>query len=382
LNVTDNLFIHYYPTQIAGSEVIADSYLMLYHLTLSPLSSAINSFDLVSQVYVLRFVSVLFSAFTVIVAWCTIRAIFPNRKLFALGVCSFIVFWPMHSHVTASINSDGLAELIGALFLLTLVQTWRKGISFGRGVLLIGLLGVGILTKPTVFFLFPTLVAAFIIYIGRKLKWNSWVIGALISLLIALTWFGSVFLYQNSKGGKRLYSLFSEGLQFPHWADYITSSALTFYIRSLNFAVLSFGGLFGWSNIHIPWEWVRVWAGLLLVIFMGILLFISKNLLGIGQTKDQLSISQKEILTIFLLAIIFSIIGLAMPIIVTRSPSWGIHSRYYFPAVIPIALYIFLGVRQLMPTQFQRFLWPGWLLWWFFYDAAIFLFILFPFLYS
>ncbi|MFC1975737.1 glycosyltransferase family 39 protein [Chloroflexota bacterium] len=382
LGATDNLFISYYPTQISAGAVIADSYLILYHLSVAPISAMMASFDLVTQVYVLRFISILFAALTVIVAWLTVRSIFPKEKIITLSVCSFIVFWPMHSHVTASINTDTLAELIATLFFLILVQTWRKGVSFFRGTMLVSLLGIGILTKPTVFFLVPTLVAVLIIFIGRKLKWNNWIVGVLISLLIVFTWIGTVFLYQNSTGGRKLISLFSEGLRFPNWTDYITSTALIFYIKSLNFAVLSFGGLFGWSNIHIPWGWVRVWAGLLLVVIIGVLLFISKNLLRIGRTKGQLSNFQKEILTIFLLAIIFSIIGLTMPLIVTQSPSWGIHSRYYFPAIVPIILYIFLGVRQLVPIRYQIFLWPGWLLLWVFYDAAIFLFILFPFLYS
>lgn len=402
LGVADNLFIHYYPTQIAGSEVVADSYLMLYHLSMAPLSRIMASFDLVTQVYVLRFVSVLLAALTVTAAWFTVRTIFPDKNIFALGVCTFIVFWPMHSHVTASINSDGLAELIGAFFFLEVAQTWRQRFSLFRGATLVSLAGLGLLTKPTTFFLVPTLVAIFIIYLGQKLRWRKVIIGILIVCLLVVVWIGAVFFYENSGAGRELLPVLREGIRFPQWSDYLTSQALAHYIDSLNFAVLSFGGLFGWSNIHLPWAWVKIWAVLLLVVMVGILLFVIQNLMGIStaklrkrvpgflvpkpnletRKKDELDNFQKEVLVIFLIAIIFSMMGVTMPIIVTQSPSWGIHSRYYFPAIVPLTLYFFLGVHQLAPARFHRFLWPGWLVGWVFYDTVIFLLILIPFLYS
>lgn len=382
LNVTNNLFIHYYPPQVAGSEIQADSYLMLYHVSLAPIAAVLASFDLASQLYFLRFVSVLFAATTVVVAWFTIRFVFPEQKIFALAVTSFMVFWPMHSHVTASINSDTLAELLASLFFLVLVLTYHKGITIFRGILLISLLGLATLTKPTVFFLYPTLIAVLIIYMGRRLQWANIVMGLLITILVAITGIGSLFFFENSNGGRSLLSLFSSPLRYPNWSNYVTSDALSFYIKALNFAVVSFGGLFGWSNIHIPWMWVRILAVVFLFVILGILAFIYQNLWRGGENKDSLSGYQKDILLIFLLAILFSSIGLVAPIIVNQSPSWGIHSRYYFPAVIPIALFCFLGVRQLIPTPFHKFLLPGWLVGWILYDIAVFLVVLIPFLFS
>jgi len=382
LGVTDNLFVHYYPPQIAGSEVVGDSYLMLYHLSVAPLSALLVSFDLVTQVYILRMVSVFYTALTVAVAWYTIRTIFPRRKLFALGAVSFIVFWPMHSHVTASINADSLAELIAALFFLILVKAWRAGFSYLKWLLLAGLLVVGTLVKPTMFFLLPTFVSVLIIYAGRRLRWNNKTIGVLVGSMFIMVWVGAVFLYENSNGGRKLLAIFSEGITLPEWTGYFTPAALMFYVRSLNFAVLSFAGLFGWSNIHIPWNWVRVWALILGIMLVGILLFVMRNLLEIGPRRENLNNFQKEILVIFLLAIGFSIMGVTMPIVITQSPSWGIHSRYYFPAIVPIALYLFLGAYQWVPHRFAILLWPGWLLFWFGYDLAILIFVLTPFVFS
>lgn len=382
LNVTDNLFIHYYPPQIAGSEVVADSYLMLYHISLAPLSAAVASFDLVTQVYVLRFTSVLFAALTVVVAWFTMRSVFPTEKIFAMAVGSFIVFWPMHSHVTASINAEAFAELIASLFFLVLAQTYRKGISWFRGAVMMTLLGLAFLTKPTLFFLLPTLAAALLLYLGDKLKWNKLMMSILIGGLVASTWLGSLFLYKNAGHGHKLFSLFSIPLRFPLSPDQITFEAWTFYLKSLNLALVSFGGLFGWSNIHIPWTWVRVLAVFCFLIMLGVLAFIYRDLLRRGGKENKLSHLQRKLLVIFLVAILFSLIGVTAPVVATLSPTWAVHSRYYFPVVIPIALYFFLGFRQLMPTRIRHLTLPIWLTVLIFFDSAVIFLVLVPYIYG
>lgn len=382
LGVTNNLFIDYYPTQIGGSEVVADSYLMLYHLILAPLSGATASFDLVTQVYLLRLVSVLFATGTIVIAWFTVRSIFPAETEYALAVGAFIAFWPMHTHIDASIVVDSLAELFASAFFFVLVTIYLKGVSKFRLVLLLGLLLLAVLTKPTTFFLFPTLAAALIIFLSCQLKWSSLVTSGVLVLLVILTLVGSIILHENSGGGRKLLSIFSLNLAFPDWSKTIAAESISYYLQSLNFGVLSFAGLFGWSNIHIPWAWVRFWAALLFLILLGSFVFIYQQLLTPNRHHQELSCWQRKILTIFIFAITFSFIGVATPIIVTQSPSWSIHSRYYFPAVIPIALYLFFGFRQLFPFRFRYSALPIWVIGWFIYDSLVLGWVILPYLYS
>ncbi len=382
LGVTSNLFVDYYPTQIAGSEVVADSYLMLYHLILAPLSAATASFDLVTQVYLLRLVSLLFATGTIVMAWFTVRSIFPAEPAPALAVGTFITFWPMHAHVDASIAVDPLAELIASAFFLVLVTIYLKGFSRVRAILLLGLLMLAVLTKPTTFFLFPTLAAALVIFFSRRLKWSTLATGGAFALLFMLTLVGSIILHENSGGGRKLSSIFSFSLSLPDWSRFVAVETGPLYLQSLNFAVLSFAGLFGWSNIHVPWAWVRFWAILLFLIILGSLIFIYQHVLTPGQHRYELSSLQRRILIIFIFAIIFSFIGVVAPIIATQSPSWGIHSRYYFPVVIPLALYLFFGFRQLFPFRFRHLALPVWAVGWFTYDSLVLLLVILPYLFS
>jgi hypothetical protein len=70
------------------------------------------------------------------------------------------------------------------------------------------------------------------------------------------------------------------------------------------------------------------------------------------------------------------------PIIANQSSTWAIHSRYYFPAVIPLALYFFLGFRQLFPWHWRKFALPAWIIGWFTYDSFVLLVVVLPYLYS
>ncbi|GIK39951.1 MAG: hypothetical protein BroJett011_37840 [Chloroflexota bacterium] len=382
LGVASNLFVDYYPTQIAAGEVVANSYLMLYHLILAPLSAATASFDLVTQVYLLRLVSVLFAMGTLVMAWFTVRSIFPAEPALALAVGAFITFWPMHTHVDASIAVDPLAELIASAFFLVLVTIYLKGFSRVRAILLLALLTLAVLTKPTLFFLFPTLAVALIIFFSRRLKWPTRVIGGVLALLFMLTLVGSIVLYENSVGGRKLLSIFSFNLLLPNWSSFVAVEAVPLYLQSLNFAVVSFAGLFGWSNIHVSWAWVRFWAILLFLIILGSLIFIYQQVLTPGQQRYELSSLQRKILVIFIFALIFSFIGAVVPIIATQSPTWGIHSRYYFPVVIPLALYLFFGFRQLFPFRFRHLALPVWAMGWFIYDSLVLLLVILPYLFS
>lgn len=380
LGVRDNLFIHYYPPQIAGNEVSADAYLMLYHLGVAPVAALLAPLPLTAQVYLLRLVSVLLAAGVVAAAWRTFRLVFPDRPVIALSACAFILFWPMHTHVTASINSDTLAELVASLFMLVGSQTMLTGPTRRRLVLLVALAGLGLLIKPTAFFLLPTLLAGLLIYTLRRFRgWSPARITAGLLAGTVLVWAGGIFVYLNTGAGRRPLAFLTDGLRWPDWAAYLSPSALAYYVQSANFAVLSFAGLFGWSNLHIPWSWVRVWAVVLgLLIFGGGWFCFRVFIIRQGDFSD----SQIDVLLLWLAALLFAFVGVTMPIFVTQSRSWGIHSRYYFPAIIPLAFFLTSAARQLLPARLRRFFWPAWPAAWAVYDAVIVVFILIPFIYS
>ncbi len=382
LGATSNLFIDYYDARISAGAVMADSYLMLYHLTLAPLSAATASLDLTAQVYLLRFVSVLFTTATMVIAWFTARTVFPAQLELVLAAVSFMMLWPMHTHVGASVTVDALAELLACTFFWLLIKIWIKGFSPLKAISLLVVLGLTLLTKPTTFFLLPTLAAALIFFLGRRLKLSPWLIYGLLTLLVILALVGSILLHQFSDGGRQILSLLTAPFTLPAWGDLVMDRPLSFYVSALNFSVLSFAGLFGWSNIHIPWGWVHGWAGVLFLVGVGSLIFCYQSLLRPAPRRDEFSPRQRSLLIFLLLALIFSLIGVATAVIGSESSGWGIHSRYYFPAIIPLALYFYLGFRQLFPGRWRKVALPSWVISWFIYDGVALFIVILPYLYS
>ncbi|NJN93903.1 MAG: hypothetical protein HC875_07330 [Anaerolineales bacterium] len=162
----------------------------------------------------------------------------------------------------------------------------------------------------------------------------------------------------------------------------MTDRPLSYYVTALNLAVISFAGLFGWSNIHIPWGWVRWWAAILFFVGGGGLVFCYQSLLGPARHAEEYSKLQRSLLIILFLALIFSFIGITAPIIGSESSSWSFHSRYYFPAVIPLALYLYFGFRQLFPSGWRKLALPTWVIGWFAYDCLVLFVVILPYLYS
>ncbi|HXV42279.1 MAG TPA: glycosyltransferase family 39 protein, partial [Anaerolineae bacterium] len=110
----------------------------------------------------LRLLSVMLGAGVVILAFFISRMIFPNRAAIAYGTMAFVAFVPMHAAMLASFNNDALAELILAALLLLL--TWRllagSQSTTLNDVILGGLLGLGLITKTTVYIAIPLIAVA------------------------------------------------------------------------------------------------------------------------------------------------------------------------------------------------------------------------------
>jgi len=115
----------------------------------------------VLAVRVIRLLTLAFGASTVLVTYSLSRTLFPERPTLALGAAALTAFNPMFLFVSASVNNDAMAALVGSFTLLVIVRVAKGGESgrFGRLGLcsaLLGLLiGVGALTKLSLLGLIP-----------------------------------------------------------------------------------------------------------------------------------------------------------------------------------------------------------------------------------
>jgi len=135
----------------------------LYYLLGAPLQMVLSRSTVTKQMLALRALSVLFGAITVALVYMFGRMLAPRRPVFAFAMAMLVGFNPMFTYLCASINSDNLINLIYAALILLLAYMLRQHDPSRR--LLIGLgalLGVGLLTKPTI--LIGVLVSALVIF--------------------------------------------------------------------------------------------------------------------------------------------------------------------------------------------------------------------------
>jgi len=375
-------YIYYYPYHNGGSVIVAGKYPLIYHLLLSPISALSKSLNIVQQLYLLRYVSLGLTTLAVVAAWFFARTIFPKSINPAVAISSFLIFLPMHMHINTSVNTDVLVTLFVSLYFLILAKILCETITSLRIITAGGLLILAVLTKPTALFIIPTTAVAIIVYLARRFQWKVWFLALLLIAMGVSTFVGAILFYQISSGGREIPNLLSFANSVTFGAHYFGREAFATYSHTIRWGFLSFWGLFGWASIPIPFSWVRVLWVVCFIVGAAILIFFVKHVINLRDKSSKLKPYQKDILTVSLFGIIFSLIGVYTPIIATQSKIWGPPARYFFPALLPFTLYFYLGFQQLVPNRFTNWTLPVWLSSLMLFDTAVIFHVLLPSIYG
>jgi hypothetical protein len=233
------------------------------------------------SVHVIRFLSLLLSACTVVLTYLLAKEIYspapslpPLTKGGSGGVpllaAALVAFNPMFLFISASVNNDSLAAALAALALLLIVRCVKRGVNT-RGLLVVGIVcGLGGLTKVSDLGLIPLalLVAGWLAWrqsaistkvegpSGRTTRQFRTLESTLLApallilipaLLIAGWWYA------------RNYLLYGDPLAFNVWLQIAggrpTAVTLFGLISEFQGFRISFWGNFGGVNLIAP-EWV------------------------------------------------------------------------------------------------------------------------------
>jgi hypothetical protein len=343
----------------------------LYYLLATPIYWASNG-----SVFYLRLFGVLLGALTVVLLYLCLVLVFPGKTLIPLGAAAFSALLPMHMAMSASINNDGLSELLLMAMMLVLLQ-WMRRRFYGEDsqasqthqLLWIGLLlGLGMLTKIYAYLILPLVVAVVVVitWLSPRLRMTpseteqrspsraSFVLGLQRSLwvvvpaiLLALpTWIRNVWLY----GGWDLLGL--------AWHDQVVAGQprtdawiadvgwIAYSERAFSFTFQSFWGVFGWMSVFMD---ERIYTALLIftgVIFLGVL-WASVRFISGGPDTD-MDVFQLSVLILF---------GLMLVVVTLGYLGYNLkfvqhQGRYFFWGLLPIGTVVALGWREvLQPLQ-------------------------------
>ncbi len=332
-----------------------------------------------------RLLSTLCSAGVVWLVWLSLRRIAPERPLLALSGMGFAAFLPMHIAIGSAVGNDALTNLLFAAVLYGVLTNLTPGsplsvyaeggaaaASYGNspspftqrglgGEILTGLLtGLALITKATAVLLIP-IVALGVLWSAR-LHGQGGVQGALkagitlgVALIIGGWWFiRNAILYDDPLLQKTFVDVFAGTARAQDflergftWGEYLQLVG-DWTFRSFWFAygipATARTGLPNFLPDSVYWG-LAAWT---LIVLVGFLLRLREPIpVGVRVWLILSTITFALVLASFLMFIrIF----------------FQAQGRYFYPALVPISIFLALGWERLFPEPRRPAAQVGWIL--------------------
>jgi 4-amino-4-deoxy-L-arabinose transferase-like glycosyltransferase len=273
--------------------------------------------------------------------------IFPDRLHIALGGAAFVALVPQHVAMLAAVNSDALAELLIALCVYQALQLFRSPQPSQRALLSLGVtLGLGLLTKSTVYYTaLPIVTAALILHTRRHVSRITQYALVFVPAftLGALFWLRNLGIY----GGLDILGL------ARHNAIVVGQTTTVEWITKYGFGGLlseglmktfhSFWGQFGWMAVPMPDSTYLILGALSALALVGWgwwLIERCRRQEARGKRQDAGCIGPHgSLLTLLVVLTLGGFIYYNLTFVQHQG-------RYLFPALIPIGLGFTLGIDQ------------------------------------
>jgi 4-amino-4-deoxy-L-arabinose transferase-like glycosyltransferase len=329
----------------------------LYYLLQTPVFRLTDG-----RLQALRLVSVILGAGVVLLTYVVASRLFPGRTWLALTAAAFVAFLPQHVAMLAAVNNDSLAELLIAAIVLVLFAIaagrqrdqsgGKQGADFGLLFLLGVLLGLGFLTKVTVYILAPVAAAVLLWrYWGR---WRDLALAGLLAFGVAFLiglgwWIRNLSVY----GGVDILGTVAHNAVVvgqPRTAEWIAERGLAGTLQAfLQTTFQSFWGQFGWMGVVMP-AWV----------YRPLLLFSLLTLAGLGwvvirRNRPDDKLSARPSWRLGALLILGGTFAMSLLVYLSYNVTFVQHQgRYLFSALLPIGIAVAIAWAALLRPLVKR----------------------------
>lgn len=316
----------------------------LYYIVAAPIYVLFDG-----DVLPLRMLSVLLGVGLLIIAFNTVRAVFPKEQHLALMVAGFIAFIPQHVAMTAGVNNDTAAGLVVGSTLWALAiyvrpvperpvgsgcrepRPWHVGL----------LLAAAFLTKATAYVAAGAAVGAVVLRGHRERRDWSWMARQLAwmvvpALLLSSPWFirnGLTYGWRDPLALGQHHAVVEGQPRTHEWLAAYGWGGLLARLGRTTFQ--SFWGQFGWMAVPLPQHLYVVLGLLSTLLTAGFLVWLSR--------RRRLDVSGSRYRDpLFLLALSAALTFLAFG---WYNLTFVQHQgRYLYPALIPLATGAALGL--------------------------------------
>jgi len=295
----------------------------------------------VLAIHLVRFLSILMGATTVLITYLIALEIFPGRKGLASGVAVLAAFNPEFLFISGAVNNDNLTALFSSAVLLAILATLRKGASTPRLTCLGVILGLAALTKLGNFGLLPLGLLALFIIARRERSPTLLVKGTAIILLLVFLIAGWWYVRNWALYGDPL------GLYIHPEAggQRETPFTLQSVIGQAKALQKSYWATFGWFNIQADPILYTFFDGLTLLGGLGLILAAIRALRG----KLLLPLANLSLLLTWIVIMALEILGWMWK-------ASAYQGRLLFPAISAISFFLFFGLSQLTPQKYTTLL--------------------------
>ncbi|MCD6302449.1 MAG: glycosyltransferase family 39 protein, partial [Anaerolineae bacterium] len=294
----------------------------------------------VLAIHVVRWLSVLMGAGTVVLAYLLAQTLAPDDMVLALGATAITAFNAMFLFITSSVNNDALVAMLCALALWLMARYVCIRPHWHQWVLLGAVLGLATLAKTSALGMLALAAIAGMAVARRQRSWNSlFIAGISIALPFALLtgwWFWRNWrLYGDPTGLKTFVSIV--GARYPQ-------PTLRQLAGEWQGFVMSFWGLFGGVNVPAPgWVYTLLTPiGVLGLLASPLYLYRLKSQERLEATK----LVQFGLVALWPLIVLASLVRWSMMTIASQG-------RLMFSALTALSVLMAMGLSAILPHKLR-----------------------------
>jgi len=293
----------------------------------------------VLAVHLVRLLSVLMGAATVLCTYLTALTIFPGRRMLATVAAAINGFNPQFIFISASVNNDGLVTLCCAAALLLMCIWWERG-EPGHLILLGLVAGLAAISKLSGLVLLPFIALVLVAAAWRRRLLRAlagWGLLVGVPILAVAGWWywRNWLLYGDPLGLAAMFAVLPARAEGPDLPELLARAEGVWR---------SAWAVFGWFNVAAePWLYA-IYTGLTLAGVAGLALLIIRRL----RQGDRASLSALGWLILWSLAVVAALVGWSQK----RYPQ----GRHLFPAISAASVLLAAGLSQgaWSPVRWRR----------------------------
>lgn len=299
--------------------------------------------------YLLRFLSLLLTLITIYLVYRSAQLVFEKDPFSVIASTFFAAFLPQFLFTSSSINSDVLANLVGALGVFLFLYSLKKYQNFSIFLLGPVIIALGLLTKRTTFFLIPVFIIYVVIFFYKNFKSNKLkalgFVGGLISFCAAayflfLQIFPSLyerieeFLFHWGGGLKELNKFLSPGYYSQFDLNFIETLFKSFWFCP------------GWMAFPLSNSIYHVLKLVTLLGIVGVVIFLGRK---VGRREQGNSIKSEYIILLISICLM-ALLSIFVRFDFNELPM----ARYTFPALSAFSILFLMGIREFIPEKVKK----------------------------